>query len=114
MRFPYWRGSSSGRFLIAKRMYQNFDLDIENCRPYLLARCRYCRCVRKERFNCIIRAFVFNKKYTFSRYFYNIKKFRLRVLGRSVFKLLIISSVILIPRHKFNVSTNFLEDCLND
>ena len=42
-------------------MISEFDLDLKNCPPYLLARCWYFRGVRKERFNCIISAFVFNK-----------------------------------------------------
>lgn len=47
--------------LLQREYIRIFDLDIENCRSYLLARCRYCRCVRKEWFNGTIRAFVFNK-----------------------------------------------------
>ena len=55
-----------------------FDLDLTNCPRYLLVRCWYFRGIRKERFNCIISAFVFNK---------NSKTLGPHVLGKSVFNL---------------------------
>ena len=57
MRCPYERGSISGRFLSIKIIYYNFDMDIENCPPYLLARCRYYGGVRKYTLNYTISAF---------------------------------------------------------